>query len=401
MVKTPRTRHSKPQRAPVTIDLQASDSMQTNDGATAQAAEFETAALNEPIESEAISVADMPHDRPVEDRMEEEAATTGRPSSYEPPRRADPPPPPPRSNGGGIGSHLAAGLVGGLLAAGAGWLLSPSQSTAIEPIAAQVAAQQGEIASLKAASENAAGLPASVDQIRSDLTALQAAVQAGGGEAVSALNDKIAQLEQSLASLSAAADPTQLEGRVGAVEQSVAGLTSRLDSQASQPKIALSIAAAGLKSALERGAPFTAELETFAAISPNAAQIEPLRAYAGNGVVSRADIAKAFPAAADAMVAAAAPAADETGFFQRLLNSAQSVVHVRPVGEAAGDDPAARVARMEVAVNAGDYAKALSEFDALPDAVKAAGASVVDLIRARADVEQLTDQMIADAMKAA
>ncbi len=56
--------------------------------------------------------------------------------------------------------------------------------------------------------------------------------------------------------------------------------------------------------------------------------------------MTRADIAKAFPDAANAMVAAAAPADENAGFFQRLLSSAESVVKVRPVGEVAGRRPA-------------------------------------------------------------
>jgi hypothetical protein len=117
--------------------------------------------------------------------------------------------------------------------------------------------------------------------------------------------------------------------------------------------------------------------------------------------MTRADIAKAFPDAANAMVAAAAPVDQNAGLFQRLLSSAESVVKVRPVGEVAGEEPPARVARMEVAVNAGDYDKALAEYAALPEAAQAAGAGLVDKIKARVEVEKLVDQMIAGAMKAA
>jgi hypothetical protein len=191
-----------------------------------------------------------------------------------------------------------------------------------------------------------------------------------------------------------------LTAKLAAVEQSLAGIASKVDAQAAQPKIALAISAA-LKSALDRGSAFTAELETLAAMSPDAPEIEPLRAYASQGVMTRADIAKAFPDAATAMVAAATPADEGAGFFQRLLSSAESVVKVRPVGEVPGEDPPARVARMEVAINAGDFDKALAEYAALPEAVQAAGAGLVDKIKARVEVEKLVDQMIAGAMKAA
>ncbi|TGT04925.1 phage tail protein, partial [Mesorhizobium sp. M8A.F.Ca.ET.213.01.1.1] len=95
------------------------------------------------------------------------------------------------------------------------------------------------------------------------------------------------------------------DGRLAALEQSVSQLSGKVEAQASQPKIAMAIAASALKSALDRGAPFAAELETFAAISPDAPEIATLRAYAEKGVSTRTDIAAEVDAAANAMVAAA------------------------------------------------------------------------------------------------
>ena len=136
--------------------------------------------------------------------------------------------------------------------------------------------------------------------------------------------------------------------------------------QAGQPKIALAIAASALKSALERGAPFAAELDTFAAISPNAPEIATLRPYAEKGVPTRTEIASQMDAAANAMVAAATPVDENAGFLQNLLSSAELLVKVRPIGAVEGAGAPETVARMEVAVNQGDYAKALSEYDTLP-----------------------------------
>ena len=56
---------------------------------------------------------------------------------------------------------------------------------------------------------------------------------------------------------------------------------------------------------------------------------------------------------------------------------------------------------MEVAIKAGDLAKAMAEFDTLPEAAKAAGAAFADKIKARLDGRKLVDQAIAGAMKAA
>lgn len=417
MVKTPRTRHSKPQRAPVTIELTANKAAATSSEASevpaqepVPSASDEQIIVAEPIRStkdEPVPATDEhSYDRSVEDRIVEEEDLTGRQHAYDAGRQAEPANvPPPTARGGNWASRLAAGLIGGLLAAGAGWLLQPGlnqDTTAIDGVRSEVAGIKAEIDALKAGNGGNADLAGAVEQLRGEFSTLQSAVQAAGGDtvAVTALKEKIAQIEASIASLSAS-DGQGVEQRIAAIEQSVAGLTSKLDSQTAQPKIALAIAAAALKSALERGVPFNAELETFAAIAPNLPQIEPLRALAQTGVTSRADIAKAFPDAANAMVAAANPVPEDAGFFQRLLSSAESVVQVRPIGEVAGEEPAARVARMEVAVNAGDYGKALAEYDALPDAAKAAGVTIAGQIKARADAEKLVEQLIAEAMKAA
>ena len=100
------------------------------------------------------------------------------------------------------------------------------------------------------------------------------------------------------------------------------------------------------------------------------------------------------------MIAAASPPPQNAGFFERLLTSAESLVSVRPIGAVEGPGVPETVARMEVALQAGDLAKAIAEFDTLLEPAKAAGAAFADKIRARLTVEQLADQAIAAAMQA-
>lgn len=428
MVKTPRTRHSKPNRAPVTIDLEP-NAQETP--AEAQAAEPVAVATTEP-ENPEIPLQSAPLDEPVDERIEAESARTG--DHTVPPyafggRSDDKPsfkpadiPPVAQPAKGGF-SNLLSGLIGGLVAlavAGllqfAGLLGSPGSTVpALDGVQAEIGALKREIETLKSASQGdggaaMAGLTSGLDQAKADIAALQSAIQSaapGDAAAVAGLDTRLKQLETQIAGLAGGAagasgeEVAALTTKIAALEQGLAGLSAKVDSQASQPRIALAIAASAIKSALERGAPFAAELETFAAIAPNAPELAGLRAHAEGGVMSRLDIAKAFPDAANAMVAAAEPVNQEAGFFQRLLSSAESVVKVRPIGEVAGEEPPARVARMEVAVNAGDYAKALAEYEALPDTAKAAGADIAGRIKARVEVEKLVDQMIAGAMKAA
>jgi hypothetical protein len=190
------------------------------------------------------------------------------------------------------------------------------------------------------------------------------------------------------------------DGKLAAVEKSIADLDARVDAQAQQPKIALAISTAALKSAIDRGAPFAAELETFAAIAPDAPGLAELRAHAEAGIPTRDDLLNEFEPAAAAMIAAETPVNPNAGYFDRLLQSAESLVTVRPVGEVAGTGAGAVVARMQVALQAGDLDKAYAEFESLPEPVRAAAGDFGKKLQTRRDVEKLADQAIASAAKA-
>lgn len=285
-----------------------------------------------------------------------------------------------------------------------------------------------EVAGLKSNADGdvVARLSAALDQVKADVAALKAVPQAGNGDdsKVAALSDKIAQLETALAGLSKAPTTTvdlgpvtekldaldsliksadqaagTLDGRVVALEQLASQLSGKVDAQASQPKIALAIAASALKAALDRGAPFTAELDTFAAVRPDAPQIAVLRPYAEKGVSTRVDLAAGMSDAANAMIAAATPVDPNQGIFQRLVSSAESLVKVRPIGAVEGKGAPETVARLEVAVTQGDYAKALAEYDTLPEPAKAAGADFAGKLKSRLDAEAAVDALVSGAMK--
>ncbi len=477
MVKTPRTRHQKRQREPITINLAASEvkdegaaaaqdvAAEAHETAAEAAGVFEAAAerrdtlLNDIDHNEAAASQPEPSEQISEPAPEYEPARESerKPEPTPGPTYSSEPPPPAARRGSGI----AGGLIGAALAlAGvmglqwAGVMSSPGATAAstpatppvsLAPVEAELAALKQELAALKAAPAPQApaadpAIAASIESLKGELSQLQTAVQSGSGgdnAAVAALNSKLQELEasnpaQTIAALDAkvkeleakATAPatevtekitsiegqitvateaiTKSDGRISALEQSVAGLTGQVEQQASQPKVALAIAAAALKSAVDRGGPFTAELETLAAIAPSAAELEPLRPLAQAGVATEKTLIDSFGPVAEAMVAADVPPVDENaGLVSRLFDSARSVVKVRPVGEVAGEDAGARVARMEVAIKAGRFTDALTEYDAMPEAVKSAGAAYVAQVKGRLDATRLVDQLVANAMKAA
>ncbi|QPC90161.1 COG4223 family protein [Mesorhizobium sp. INR15] len=491
MVKTPKMRHSKNRREPVTIDLEpGAVSRIVDDEAVktqAEGGKMEDAAAasqpetpDEPVHADQTDLEPWEHsdapkaesEQPAEASKSASEPEASYPGVSDAPasaaktfdysfedaaaKRAQPDdskaktetraermaPTPPAAKRGGI-NGIAAGIIGGVIAlvgAGglqfAGLLGAPGSGAAsLEGVNGQIAALKGEIASLREAGGNSdtagqvAGLSSALDQVKTDVAALKSAVQQGGAgdsAGLAALGDKVKQIESAVAALGQASNTapvdlgplneklagldalvksageaaTKQDGRLATLEQSVSQLSGKVEAQASQPKIALAIAASALKAALDRGAPFAAELETFAAISPEAPQLASLRAYAEKGVETRVEIATQVDAAASAMIAAATPVDANAGFLQNLLSSAESLVKVRPIGAVQGPGAPETVARMEVAVNQGDYAKALSEYDTLPEAAKAAGADFAGKLKARSEVETLIDALIAGAMKA-
>lgn len=455
MVKTPKTRHSRSRREPVTIDLDPADvSRVSGQPDTAKQPEEILGARAEPeTESSKEAPAGVSEagpatfeDKPSQSRgfdydfgeshARPQPETAGSRAAPEAAKAVDndktnegfmnnQPVEPKRS---GIGA-LAAGVIGGVVALAAAGVLQAagllgSSGTATN---SEIATLKSEVAALKSSAgpDISAQLAAALDQVKADVAALKAAPPAAGADEgqVKALSDKVALLDTALTTLrneSGAVDldplngkvaaldtqmqsvqqaATTLEGRVGAVEQQASQLSGKVDAQASQPKIALAIAASALKAALERGAPFTAELDTFAAVRPDAPQVATLRAYAEKGIPSRVDITSAVGDAANAMVSAATPVDPDQGIFQRLLTSAESLVKVRPIGAVEGKGAPETVARIEVAVNQGDYAKALSEFDTLPDTVKAAGADFAGKLKARQEAEAAVNELVSGAMK--
>ncbi|MER8445155.1 phage tail protein [Mesorhizobium sp. M1066] len=498
MVKTPKMRHSKSRREPVTIDLEpgavsriadedaAGQEARTDEAKAEEAANASQPAVpEEPVHADQTDLEPWEHtDARAEPEQPPAAATKPTseaeipyPGSSDGPGSSDAPAgktkaydysfedasakrtqtdgnkaksetrdekmaPPPEKRGGLNG--VAAGIIGGVIAlvgAGglqfAGLLGAPGSGAGVslDSVNGDIASLKTEIAGLKDAGGNGdgaakmVGLSSGLEQVKADVAALKSAVEKGGaGDAagVAALGDKVAQIETAVAALgkagssapvdlgplneklagldalvkSAGEAATAQEGRLTALEQSVSQLSGKVEAAAGQPKIALAIAASALKAALERGGPFSAELETLAAISPDAPQLAALRPYAEKGVPTRAEIASQADAAANAMVTAATPVDENAGFVQSLLSSAESLVKVRPIGAVEGAGAPETVARMEAAVNQGDYAKALSEYETLPEAAKAAGADFAGKLKARIEVETQVDALISGAMKA-
>lgn len=426
MVSGKPPRRSKSPQDPVTIDLTAEEAKPAEAEATQQAGGAEisadasmpradTSPIDAPLQdAETATTAEEPSPtESVEAKPEtdvfsetgtasEQAATEPSPSDPTPRQSAPAPRPAPATS-----SLVAAGILGGLIAliaAGsmqyAGFLPAASPATSsgsdTSALSSEVEALRSQIATLSAAG------PVTTDPaLANRLAALEASVASRpeatvDPAAVEELRLKLAQNEEALATLrNAVAGNSQA---LSDSERRLAEAEKKIEEPRTDVQMARAIAVTALKSAIDRGGPYLAELDALASIAPDDPAVEGLRPHAATGVQSRADLIRRFSQTADAALAAIHQPDPNEGIGQRLLSSALSVVKVRPVGNVEGSTPEAIIARMEDKLQNGDLKGASLEWDTLPDAAKAASSGFNDLLKTRIDVEALIGAAMAAAV---
>ncbi|MBZ0164838.1 MAG: hypothetical protein K8H74_19265 [Notoacmeibacter sp.] len=283
----------------------------------------------------------------------------------------------------------------------------------IDSLTKSIESLQRDVADLKQAvstGATVAGNGAQPDGTVARLDALESRIEeiAGtAGAAKQAASDAAGRADQASGVAAKAAESAneaakaanQAGSRLDALESEIAALAGKVSEGTGQGEVARAIAATALKSAIDRGSPFMGELETFASIAGDAPAIDALRAMAAGGVPTRGEISEEAGAAAYAMIEAAEAPPVDASLLDRLASSAKSLVKIRPTGDVEGENAAAIAARMESAVKRGDYAKALEEYDTLPEASKQAGAAFAARIRARMEADRLVDDVLSSALK--
>ena len=275
-----------------------------------------------------------------------------------------------------------------------------------EAVEAGIGPLREEISSLQAEAADAGGEPVDLQPLQERLDTLEASLAALGDRASpeaapAEVEERFSALESRLDAIEAdAGADDELASRLSELEQQVAAIQSELGERADEPRAALVIAASALKAAIDRGDAFQTELETYAALSPDAESAAALGAYAGEGVPTRNAILAELSPAADRMVAAGREREESDDFLGNLWQSARDLVTVRPIGSVEGDSVEAIVARLEAAIREGDYGRALSEHDTLPPAAQAAGADFMDGVRARHEADALVDEALTRALRA-
>lgn len=425
-------RRSKSDQEPLTIDLEAnaaalSDAVEKNDSPAVSSPPEQPVAAADDTVSEDVSKADdadtaaLPQDDVAdtepfaktsadsEDDARADAAASAfaeKPaaSATEQPARAAYSPPPQTSSAG----PLAAGILGGLIALlAAGGLQYAGLLPALGPGGNDPAISEslaGDVEAIKAQLAGASNSTVDFGPLESRLAALEKTAGAGTGAAadisgveaqVSNLTTEIAALKSQLADAQKSTETarTELSTRIEAAEK-------KIDEPASDVQLARAIAVTALKTAIDRGGPFLAELDALKSIAATDPAVTGLAEDAKTGVVSRVDLTRDFAATANAMLEATEHSDPNQGVFSRLMDSASSVIRVRPVGSVEGEGPDAVVARIEDKLTNGDLKGASLEWDALPQPAKTAGAEFKTKLDQRIRVEGLIDATVAGAMTA-
>jgi|GEM_PF-3422802 len=200
---------------------------------------------------------------------------------------------------------------------------------------------------------------------------------------------QLKQIETTLASLKAQLDTVSgdVSGVTKDVNAKVAALQKTVDEKVTAPADTVARATAGtlaltaLQRAVDSGQPYASELAILAKLTDDKTDIATLRTDADKGITDLVSLQARFDETANAIMAAGDDQA--TGIVGSLMDSARSLVRVRPAGKVEGDSRGAIVSRIEAALESGDLKTAESEWETLDAPAKAASKDWADDLKAR------------------
>ncbi|OPB30321.1 mitofilin family membrane protein [Bartonella sp. WD12.1] len=149
-----------------------------------------------------------------------------------------------------------------------------------------------------------------------------------------------------------------------------------------------------LKNAIDRGKPYANELEIIQRFSPSVSGLDLLQETANTGLPSPAKLAANFSSIADIIVAQQNVVTSDAGFFARIWAWVKSVFVLRPVGNVEGVTVGAIVARMEIAIQVGDYEKALAEWQTLPQSAQDISVDFMQQLKRHLAVQRVFQQLL-------
>jgi hypothetical protein len=281
---------------------------------------------------------------------------------------------------------------------------APDLSARLDKIERVIEAQRSE----PALGNRIAGIEAQAKSLGNDVAALQRRVDeiAASGQSAAKQADTALNTAAAAKSASEAANKMEVQrgdldalaSRIMALESAVKGLAAA--TAPADRAARFTIAAEALRAAVERGAPYQAELAALRAFGVDQKTTAPLEPFAASGIPSTAVLARELDALMPALQQAAEPESGDATFLGRLKANAEKLVRVTPAGAPVGNDPAAILARIRFDAAHGDIAAALADIDALPDSAKSLAAAWGKKAAAREAALAASRQIASDALAA-
>jgi hypothetical protein len=306
--------------------------------------------------------------------------------------------------------------VGALEAA----MASAPDKAAVEAYGQRISALEAAALSAKGAVDANKELLAEAQAARADaakaLAAASAAAQSASGAPApaapataasaidaSALEARLGKLEASLASLDRPpVDLAPVNQRLDKLEGALAAPKSetRAPAESAAPSrdwAGLAVAAQALSDRLGAGAPFGLEQTALEHLGADPAQLAILQPLAAKGAPTARALSADFANLSPAILAAAAPQ-NSGGVMDRLLANMSKVVKVTPVGEVAGDDPAALVSQIGAALERGQIGPAMAAWGRLPESARQASQPWAGAAQSRLAADKAAQNILDDAM---
>jgi hypothetical protein len=200
-------------------------------------------------------------------------------------------------------------------------------------------------------------------------------------------------------------DLDALTGRIAALESAVKSLSDSVSHQAAgggadDGAARLMAVTQALRTAVERGTPFTAELAAVKSLGADQTTIVPLASFVASGVPSAATLGHELATLTPALTEAVEPKQTQNTFLDRIEVNAQRLVRFTPIDAPAGDDPQSVAMRINIDASHDDIDAALADIAKLPDAAKAVVASWVQKAQARNAAIATSRQLTLNALAA-
>jgi hypothetical protein len=236
----------------------------------------------------------------------------------------------------------------------------------------------------------------------SDAAAAAQTAQAQAKTAADAANAAEGAAKNAAQGAASHGDLDTLSARVAALESAMKSLSDAVHKAASADDhvARLMIATEALRSTVERGAPYPAELAAVKSLGVDENATAPLEPFAATGIPSAVALGHELTALLPALQQAAVSATTNTSFLGRLEASAHQLVRITPVEAPPGDDPASVIARIGVEAARADIAAALADIAKLPAAAQSAAAAWAQKAKARDAAIAAARQISANALAA-